>query len=64
MMEYRHSAYNLTTGEILNAPSGNLLKRDVAWSNRYDREVYGIKGQWRWSHDYGKSWLTNGLPER
>ena len=64
MMDYRHSAYNLTTGEIINSNSGNYLKREVARADRFDKEVYGIKGQWRWSHDFGKNWLANGLPER
>jgi hypothetical protein len=64
-MTYRHCAYNLSTGEILNAPSGNVLKRAVSLTNRIDRKFYGHSGnQWRFSHDFGKSWIKNGFPTR
>lgn len=62
MFEYRHSAVNLTTGEIINAERGNYLKREVARAERLNRELYNTKGQWRWSHDFGKKWDTNGIP--
>ena len=62
MFEYRHAAYNVNTGEIMNAERGNHLKRCVAIEERYNREVYGEKGQWRWCHDYGRKWDKKGLP--
>ena len=64
MMDYRHSASNIRTGEIINCASGNQLKRAVALTQKADRELYGVRGQWRFSHDYAKKWETNGLPER
>ena len=63
-MDYRHSAYNLATGQIINCLYGNQLKKAVALTQRVDRELYGIEGQWRFSHDFGKKWETNGLPVR
>lgn len=62
MFEYRHSAINLVTGEIINANQGNYLKREVARAERFNREVYNTKGQWRWCHDFGKKWETDGFP--
>lgn len=65
MLTYRHSAYNVNTGEIINAPGGNQLKRAVALTNQLDRKIFGVTGnQWRFSHDFGKSWEKNGLPQR
>ena len=64
MMTYRHSAYNVITGQIINTERGNYLKKVVAMEKKADRELYGTSGQWRFSHDYGKNWLTNGLPKR
>jgi hypothetical protein len=63
-MDYRHSAYNLVTGQIINCPCGNQLKKAVALTQRVDKELYGVSGQWRFSHDFGKKWEINGLPER
>lgn len=64
-MTYRHCAYNIKTGEIINAPTGNGLKRAVATTNRIDRKVFGHNNNaWRFSHDFGKSWEVNGLPTR
>lgn len=62
MMDYRHSAYNIRTGEIINAPSGNTLKRVVARTQHIDKYMFGVCGQWRFSHDYGKKWEVYGLP--
>ena len=62
MMDYRHTAYNIKTGELMNAANGNYLKREVARAERFNREVYGVKGQWRWSHDFGHKWESEGLP--
>lgn len=64
MMEYRHTAYNLTTGEILNANSGSHLTRCVAINERFNREYFGTKGEWRWCHDFGRKWEKEGLPTR
>lgn len=64
MLEYRHVAYNLSTGEIMNCNRGNYLKREVARTERVNRELYGISGQWRWCHDFGKRWDKEGLPVR
>lgn len=63
MFEYRHVAYNVVTGEVMNAERGNYLKRCVALEERTNRELYGIKGQWRWCHDFGKKWEKEGLPQ-
>ena len=63
-MDYRHTAYNVVSGQIINSEKGNSLKRAVAYTRKVDKELYGTSGQWRFSHDYGKNWLTNGLPER
>jgi hypothetical protein len=64
MFEYRHAAYNVTTGQIINCTCGNQLKRAVADNNRVDRELYGTSGQWRFSHDFGRKWAADGLPKR
>lgn len=64
MFEYRHTAYNLATGEIVNANHGNYLKREVARTERINRELYNVHGQWRWCHDFGKKWDMQGLPIR
>lgn len=64
MLEFRHVAYNLITGEIMNANRGNHLKREVARTQRLNREFYHIGGQWRFCHDYGKKWEKEGLPVR
>ena len=64
MLGYRHAAYNLTTGVFLIANSGNQLKKEVVRANRFAIKIWGAKGQWRWSHDFGKDWYTNGLPSK
>lgn len=64
MLEYRHVAYNLSTGEIMNCNRGNYLKREVARTERINREIYKVHGQWRWCHDFGKRWDKEGLPIR
>lgn len=64
-MTYRHCAYNIKTGEIINAPTSNGLKRAVATTNRIDRKFFpGQPNTWRFSHDFGKRWEANGLPTR
>lgn len=64
-MTYRHLAYNIKTGEIINAPTGAVLKRAVAITNHIDRKhgFIGL-GQWRFCHDSGNSWEKNGLPQQ
>lgn len=64
MMYYRHSAYNVTTGEIINCEKGNQLKRAVAFTKQLDKEICGMSGQWRFSHDFGKKWEMTGFPKR
>ena len=64
MLDYRHSAYNVNTGEIINCTGGQQLKRAVAETQKVDRELYGVRGQWRFSHDYGQKWDKQGLPVR
>ena len=50
MENYRHIAYNSTTGEVIMTTRGNHLKRKVkksnAWAIRYDYPV----GKWRFAH--------------
>lgn len=62
MMDYRHCAYSITTGQIINCGSGNQLKRAVALTSKVDKELYGTSNQWRFSHDFGKKWEKKGLP--
>ena len=64
MLEYRHVAFNLATGEIMSCNHGNRLKREVARTERVNRELYNVRGQWRWCHDFGKKWDKEGLPTR
>lgn len=61
---YRHTAYNISTGEIITANTGNHLKRCVAHTKKWDKALFHSAGQWRFSHDYCKSWLANGFPAR
>lgn len=63
MFEFRHLAYNVNTGEILNCTSGNTLKRAVAYTRNWDK-AHGVYGQWRFCHDHGKKWNKEGLPVR
>jgi hypothetical protein len=46
----KHCAYNITTGEIIVAPTGNILKKRVAFSNRISRELGASNGHWRFGH--------------
>ena len=64
MTNYKHFAYNLKTGEIINCQSGNSLKHRVALTQRMDKITYGVIGQWRFCHDFGKKWEINGFPKR
>jgi hypothetical protein len=45
----RHLAYNLTTGEILECPRVNHLKRCVRIVSKNDKEC-GVRGEWIFSH--------------
>lgn len=56
--EYRHLAYNLRTGEIINCTHGNQLKRAVTY-----RAADETKGPWRFCHDFGKKW-EKGFPTK
>lgn len=60
----KHSAYNIHTGEIITANTGNHLKKCVAHSKKYDKKLFHIAGQWRFSHDYCKHWTEKGFPVR
>lgn len=63
MMNYRHCAYNIHTGEIINCEKSNGLKRQVAYTGKVNKYYYGAnKGGWRWSHDFGKKWEREGFP--
>ena len=64
MTHYKHFAYNIKTGEIINTKRSNSLKRSVALTQKIDKKVYGVIGQWRFSHDFGKKWEINGFPKR
>ena len=64
MFTYRHAAYNINSGEIINCDCGQYLKREVARTQKIDKEIYGVHGQWRFSHDYGQKWKQQGLPVR
>ena len=46
----KHCAYNITTGEIIVAPTGNILKKRVAFSNTISRELGVANGYWRFGH--------------
>lgn len=44
-MEYRHIAYNLTTGEVLTTIHANALKRAVkAWTTNGDKWIFSHHG--------------------
>ena len=47
----KHCAYNLTTGEILEAPTAASLRRHLAFIQRIDRESFGLyKCEWIFGH--------------
>ena len=49
-MDCKHWAYNLETGEVLGAMTGNALRRHVAYNVRWlVRHGYGA-GKWRFYH--------------
>lgn len=65
MFEFRHLAYNVGTGEIINCASGNTLKRKAKATNKHDTRLFGkVPCTWRFCHDYGKKWDKEGLPVR
>lgn len=64
MTNYKHLAYNLATGEIINTERSSSLKRLVAHTQKMDKTLCGVIGQWRFCHDFGKKWEINGLPKR
>lgn len=64
MLPNRHCAYDITTGEILCCDHGNQLKRSVALTKRVNKEMFGVSGQWRFCHDFGKKWDEKGVPTR
>lgn len=64
MLPRKHCAYDITTGEILCCDRGNQLKRSVALTKRANKEMFGVAGQWRFCHDFGKKWNKKGVPTR
>lgn len=65
MMNYRHCAYNIYTGEIINGEKSNGLKRQVAYTGKFNKDHCNTnKGGWRWSHDFGKKWEREGVPTK
>lgn len=55
---------DITTGEILCCDRGNHLKRSVALTKKVNKEMFGVAGQWRFCHDFGKKWIEKGAPTR
>ncbi len=65
MLEFRHFAYNVGTGEIIGCKTGNALKREVKATNKRDTSLFGrVPRTWRFCHDGGKRWDKEGLPVR
>ena len=64
MLPRRHCAYDIVTRAILYCDHGNQLKRAVALTKRVHKEAFGVTGQWRFCHDFGKKWSKEGVPTR
>lgn len=64
MLPNRHCAYDITTGEILCCDCGNQLKRSIALTKKVNKEKFGVAGQWRFCHDFGKQWDKKGAPTK
>jgi hypothetical protein len=50
MENYKHIAYNLTTGEVIMTNTGNHLKRKVRECNRWAIHYGYPVGEWRFAH--------------
>lgn len=62
MMNERHQAYNVATGEIITADRAKIVQSAVKWASYYDGKYYGVQSDWRFCHDGGKQWNEQGLP--
>ena len=51
MENYKHIAYNLTTGEVIMTTTGNHLKRKVRECNDWARYCGYPVGEWRFAHN-------------
>lgn len=57
--------YRVKSGVLLlGGDRGNHLKRSVALTKRVNKEMFGVAGQWRFCHDFGKKWIEKGAPTR
>ena len=50
MENFKHIAYNLTTGEVIMTNTGNHLKRKVRECNRWAIHYGYPVGEWRFAH--------------
>ena len=50
MENFKHIAYNLTTGEVITTTTGNALKRRVRDCNRWAIRYGYPVGEWRFAH--------------
>ena len=55
MENYKHIAYNLTTGEVIMTTTGNHLKRKVRECNRWAIAWGYPIGRWIFAH-HKKDW--------
>jgi hypothetical protein len=62
MMNERHQAYNVATGEIITAPRAKMVKEATKLASHLDGKYYGCKSEWRFCHDGGKRWREHGVP--
>lgn len=63
-MKNLHCAYNLITGEILEAPSDASLRKHLKFIQRIDRESFGLyKCEWRFGHQ-GVAALIDRIQKR
>jgi hypothetical protein len=51
MENFKHIAYNLTTGEVITTTTGNALKRRVRDCNRWAIRYGYPVGEWRFAHN-------------
>ena len=47
---YKHIAYNIETGEVITASTGNHLKRCVARANAWSVRFGFSTGKWLFAH--------------
>ena len=51
MENFKHIAYNLTTGEVIMTTTSNTLKRKVKENNAWARYCGYPVGEWRFAHN-------------